>query len=141
MFWAMAGYVALMLVPAILVMLILRKTVEEMAGPYLAFAVMGPVFLLVVLALWTWEDRGASPKPLTLAWCLCMALFMLTAFAATAYSGVALHIIGAQDRNEFFVVSGVGGVTAALVVVPMFYRRILTTVAARAAKRARKLAT
>ena len=135
MFWGMVLYVALTLVPAFLVMLILHKTVDETAGPYLAYAVPVPIFVLVALGLRTWEDHGASPKPLVLAWCLCMTLFMLTAFAATAYSGFALYIIGAQDRDEFLIVSGVGGVIAALVVAPMFYRRILTTVAARAAKR------
>jgi len=132
MFWAIVLFLAYVFVAALLVMLVLHKSAGEMVGPYLAYAVPGPIFLLVVLWLRAWEDRGASPKLLALVWCLCTTLFMFTIVGATTYSGVVLHLIDSEDRVAFFIVSGVMG---AFIVPLTMYRRVLKVATERAAKR------
>jgi hypothetical protein len=132
MFWAIVLYLALVLVPAFLVMLVLHKTVGEITGPYLAYAVPGPIFLLVILWLRTWEERGASPRQVALVWSLCTTLFMFLVFGATVYSGVELHLIDPNDAVGTLVVGCVGG---ALVGPLTTYRHVLKIASARTAKR------
>jgi predicted Na+-dependent transporter len=113
-------------------MLVFHKTPNEMAGPYLAYAVPGPIFLLVVLGLRTWEDRGGSPKRLAIAWTLCTTLFMFIILGATVYSGAKLHLIDPNDAVGILVVACVGG---ALIGPFMMYRRVLKVTTARVAER------
>ena len=132
MFWAIVLYLGLILVPVLFVMLVLHKTAGEMVGPYVAFALPGPIFLLVSMWLRVWEDRGASPRRLALAWSICILLFMFVGLGATFYSGVELHLINLQDAVGGFVVACVAG---ALIVPFMMYRWVLKVTAARADKR------
>lgn len=131
MSWAIVLNFALVLVPTYFVMLVLHKTAGEMAGPYLAYAVPGPIFQLVALWLRTWENRGASPKRLALAWVLCTTLFMFTIIGATAYSGAELNLIDPEDRVPVVVLSVMG----AFIVPFTTYRRVLKVTAERAATR------
>jgi len=132
MFWAIVLYFGLVLVPVLFAMLVLHKTAGEMAGPYVAFALPGPIFLLLAMWLRVWEDRGASPRWLALSWSVCMLLFMLVVLCAIFYSGVELDLINLHDVAGSSVVACVAG---ALIVPFMMYRWVLKVTAARAEKR------
>ena len=132
MVWAVVLLLVLLLVPAFLVKLLLRKALGEMVYPYLAYAVPCLTFLFVALLLRTWEGRGASPKALAVAWSLCTTLFMFSAFAATFYSGVELHLIDHGDAVGGFMVACVGGAFAGVFTT---YSRVLKVTSARAINR------
>ncbi len=131
MAWAGVLYFVLVLIPAFFAMLVLQKSADEMAGPYLAFAAPGPFFLLMAMWLRVWEDRGASPRRLALLWALMVMLFVLVTDGAIVYSGTALTLIDPQDVLAFIVAGVFGAFVAALTV----YRRTLAITAARAGKR------
>jgi hypothetical protein len=133
MFWAAVLLRVLLLVPTFLMKLLLHKAVVEMVYPYLAFAIPCLTFLFVALLLRTWEDHGASPKRLSLAWSFCTTFFMFVVFAATCYSGVKFHLIDPGDAVGAFVVACVGGASVGLFIT---YSRVLKITAARATKRA-----
>lgn len=63
MFWALGMYLALELAVGCVAAQVLNKTADELAGPYVAFAV--PCAILAPLVWWLkkWEEQGASPKP------------------------------------------------------------------------------
>lgn len=121
----------LVLAVAFFAALILHKSASEMALPYLVFAVPGPIFLLVSMWLRVLEDLGVPPKRIAIAWTLMMMLFALAIDGATVFSGVELRLIDQQDIYAF----AVSGVFLTLITPLMFYRRILTTIAARIGNR------
>jgi hypothetical protein len=133
MFWAAGLLLVLLLVPTFLIKLLLRKAVGDMVYPYLTYAVPCLTFLFVALLLRTWEDHGASPRRLALAWSLCTTLFIFVVFAATFYSGVELHLVDPGDAVGAFVVACVGGASVGLFIT---YSRVLKVTSARATKRA-----
>lgn len=131
MVWAIVLDFALWLVPALLVMVVFHKSAVEMAGPYLAFAVPVPIFVLFASWLRILEDRGLSPRQLALAWSLMTMLFASVIGVATVYSATQLHFIEPEDVLAFVV----AGVLVALIPPFTIYRRMLNVTAARAAKR------
>ena len=93
LFWMLALYLALVLVPAIVLKLIFHATLRQAAGPFLAIAGPGVIGLLLIFQLWKWEERGATPKRLALAWCLVIGTFAFATGTGTLYSASALHLI------------------------------------------------
>ena len=64
LFWGLGIYLVLELGPFLIAGRGLNKPAQELAGPYLAFAV--PCVILAPLIWWLrkWEEQGASPKRL-----------------------------------------------------------------------------
>jgi hypothetical protein len=131
-FWGIPIIFALTLVPAFLVMLVLHKTVDDVAVPYLAFTVPGAVFVFVAKGLRSWEVHGATPRQLALVWAICTMLFMFTAFWATLYSALAFHLLPMEDAIWTFALAAIGGGGAGLF---MTYSKVLKVATERAAKR------
>lgn len=109
---------------------VLKKTVGELAAPYLAFAVPSVVIMSLVWWLRMWEQEGTSPKRLARGWGLSMALFGTMVAGAFFYSGVSLRLMNPEDA--------LGGVVATiLLIAPISYfgmsRRVLRTISKRSA--------
>jgi drug/metabolite transporter (DMT)-like permease len=83
----------LVLVPAIVLKQIFHATVRQAAGPVLAFAGPGVIALLLIFQLWKWQERGAPPKRLALAWCLLIGTFGFATSVGTLYSASELHLL------------------------------------------------
>src|ERR1035437_5598277 len=81
----------------------LRKTVGELAHPYIAFALPAVIFFPLVWWLRAREEEGASPKRLARGWVLSMSLFFLAVIAATFYSGIELRLMDPKDALGGFV--------------------------------------
>jgi hypothetical protein len=131
MLWAVIIYLALELVPALIAKEVLNKTVQELLGPYLAFAIPGVIFLPLTWWLRNWEKSVASPRWLALGWCLSMTLFISVFTAAVFYSGGELHLINSRDDVMYFVVAGVVGALAASFGM---YNNVLARITERAAR-------
>lgn len=103
LFWGIGIYLALELGPFLIAGQVLKKTVGEMAGPYLAFAM--PWVIMVPLIWWLRkrEEQGTSPKRLARGWGLSMALFGVVLGFAVFYSGVKFSLIGLSDAVISFV--------------------------------------
>jgi hypothetical protein len=114
MFWAICLYLALEFGAFVLVKLILRVSVGDLFGPYLAFAIPGISVLFLAKWLRDWEGRGPSPKQTAFAWAITMVLFFLAITAALFYSATNLRLINASDAVWVFGVMAVGGTTAGL---------------------------
>lgn len=131
MFWAICIYLALELAPALMAKLLLHKAVGQLVGPYLAFALPGVSSLLLILWLWKWEERGASPTHLALGWGLTLAFFSLALSAALLYSVVNLRLANPSDAVWVFGIIGVGGTASGFFVA---YNMTLTRVSAKAVR-------
>jgi hypothetical protein len=132
MFGGLVLIFAVTFVPALLVMLVLHKTVDDVAVTYLAFTVPQAVFLFVAKGLRSWEEHGATPRRLALVWTLCMVTFMFAVFGALFYATVAFHLISQEDAIGTFALAAVGGGVAAVFAT---YRQVLKAATERAAKR------
>lgn len=75
LFWGLVIYSALEACAFFGAWMILKRTVREFSGPYIAFIVPGAVIISLVWWLNTWRERGAPLKPLARGWGLSMALF------------------------------------------------------------------
>lgn len=131
-FWGLPIIFAVTLVPALLVMLVLHKAVDDMAIPYLAFTVPGAAFVFVAKGLRSWEAHGATPRQLAFAWAICTTLLMFTVIGATLYSALSFHLLPLEDAIWTFALAVVGGGGAGLF---MTYSQVLKTTTERAAKR------
>jgi len=107
--WAICTYLVFELGMFIIVKYIAHAGEGELLGPYLALAVPGVIFLLVVGWLWKWEELGQSPRWLAYGWGLSIALFFLSVCAALFYSSVKLRIIDPSDAVGVFGLMVVGG--------------------------------
>ena len=114
LFWGLGIYLALELGACRIVAQVLNKTADELAGPYLAFAIPWAILAPLIWWLRRREDLGASPKRLARGWGLGMAVFGVAVAAAVFYSGMALHLMDPAD-----VVGGF--VTAVSLSVPILY--------------------
>ena len=131
MFWTTVLNFVFMLLPTVLVMLYFHKSEVEVAGPYLAFAVPVPVFVLLATWLRVLEDRGWSPRQLALGWSLMMFLFSLVGGVATFYSAIRLRFVSPEGVRALAVVC----VFLPFIAPFTIYRRVLKVAAMRAAKR------
>jgi len=77
----------------VIVKYIVHATVREILGPYLAFAMPGVIFLLLVGRLWKWEEDGLSSARLAFAWGLSVALLFFAISAASFYSILKLRLV------------------------------------------------
>lgn len=68
MFWAIGLYLALVLALFSIVKLVAHVTDGQAVEPYLALAVPGVPFLLLVSRLWKWEQQGLPPTRLAIWW-------------------------------------------------------------------------
>jgi hypothetical protein len=102
----------LLLVPAVWVKLMLRKSSGEMVLPYLAFAVPCIAVAVVAPLLRTWEGRGASPRTLAVAWSLCMTILLFGVFASTFYSAAELRLMDRGDAVGVLFMACMGGAFA-----------------------------
>lgn len=104
--WLFKGlgiYLALELGSFLIAGLVLKKTVGQMAGPYLAFAVPAAIIMPLIWWVREWEEQGVTPKPLARRWGLTMVLFVIVISAAVSYSGVHLGLMGRTDAIVGFV--------------------------------------
>jgi hypothetical protein len=125
MLWGICVYLVLTGGVFVIVKQIAHITYAEIVGPYLAFAVPGVIFLLLVRWLWKWEAHGLSPMRLAFAWSLSIALFFLAVCSALFYSGVELKLVDPNDAVWVFGMMVVGGsVSAALIPYKMMLARI-----------------
>jgi hypothetical protein len=104
LFWGLPIYLVLELGPFLIIGYGLKKTVGELVGPYLAFAVPAVILMPLVWWLRVWEEQGTSPKRLARGWGLSMALFGVAVAVAVFYFGVELHLVGWGDAIVSFVV-------------------------------------
>ena len=112
--WAIFMYLFLELGLFLLVAEILKKSVGELVGPYLAFAI--PWMFLAPLIWWLrrWEEQGASHKRLAHGWALAVVLFAILVAFAVCYSGVALYLMKPTDAIINFLF-------ALLLISPVLY--------------------
>jgi hypothetical protein len=66
--WSIPAYLVLEVGPFLIIGWGFKKTVGELAGPYLAFAVPWAVFAPLVWWLRIREEQGTSPKQLARGW-------------------------------------------------------------------------
>ncbi|MGB8480129.1 MAG: hypothetical protein WCE63_15055 [Acidobacteriaceae bacterium] len=128
--WSIPFNLVLEVAPFLIAGGVLKKTVGELVGPYLAFAVPSVIIMSLVWWLRIWEQEGISPKRLARGWGLSIALFGVTVTGASFYSGVALRLMDPKDALGGFVAT-------ILLSVPISYfgmsRRALRTISKRAA--------
>jgi hypothetical protein len=97
LFWGLGIYLVLELGAFLIAGRVLNKTVGEMAGPYLAFAMPWAIMAPLIWWLRKREEQSASPKRLARGWGLSMALFGVVLGFAVFYSGFKLSLIGLSD--------------------------------------------
>ena len=128
LFWGLGIYLVLELAACRIAAQVLNKTADELAGPYLAFAVPWAILAPLIWWLRKWEEQGVSPKRLARGWGLSMALFGVAVAVAVFYSGSVLRLMDPTD------VAG-GFIATVLLSVPIFYfvgsRLMLTRLSAR----------
>jgi hypothetical protein len=93
LFWALGIYLALELGSFFIAALLLKTTVTELLGPYLAIAAPWIVFAPIIWWLRKREEQRASPTRLARIWGLSMAFFGVAEIAAIVYSGAVLRFI------------------------------------------------
>jgi hypothetical protein len=129
LFWSLGIYLALELAASRIAAQVLNKTADELAGPYLAFAVPWAILAPLIWWLRKWEEQDASPKRLARGWGLSMALFGVAVAVAVFYSGMVLRLMDPTD-----VVGGF--IATVLLSVPILYfvgsHLMLTRLSARA---------
>jgi hypothetical protein len=114
LFWGIGIYLALELGPCLIAARVLNMTAEELAGPYLAFAVPWAILAPLIWWLRKGEEQGASPKRLARGWGIGMALFGVAAVVAVFYSGIALRLVVPTDAAG-------GLIGAVLLSAPILY--------------------
>lgn len=129
LFWGLCMYLIFELGPFFIAKQVLHKTLDELAGPYLAFAAPAAIFLPLVWWLKKWEVMGASPKRLARGWGLMMVLFFVADAGAVFYSGVKL---GLMDLSDAVICFFVAGSYCGLIAYFSMYHLILQRIAARA---------
>jgi hypothetical protein len=129
LFWGLGFYLVLELGPFLIAGWVFKKTANELAGPYLAFAAPWAIMAPLIWWLRKWEETGVSPKRVAHGWGLSMALFGVAVAVAVFYSGVALRLVDRKDAIVSFIVG-------VLLSVPIFYytlyRLTLPRISARA---------
>lgn len=130
MFWDICLYLFLELGLFVTVKYVFHVTEERLLGPYVALAVPGVIFLVLVRGLWKWEERGPSPARLAFGWGLSVALLFLAICVAFFYSSVELQLVDPNDAVWVFGMMGVA-VTALGFFIPynMTLQRISSKVA------------
>ncbi len=128
--WSLPIYLVLEAGPFLIIGWGLKKTVGELIGLYLAFAVPAVILMPLVWWLRVREEQGASPKRLARGWVLSTALFLVAVIVATCYSGVELRLMDPMDALGGFVVSVLLGVPSLYF---SMYRRTLRAISTRAA--------
>jgi hypothetical protein len=114
LFWGLGIYLALELGACRIAAQVLNKTADELAGPYLAFAVPWAILAPLIWWLRKQEEQGASPKRLARGWGLGMAVFGVAVSVAVFYSGMTLRLMDPTDI--------VGGfIATVLLSVPILY--------------------
>ena len=105
LFWGLGVYLVLEMGPFVVLGLALKKTVAELAVPYLACAMPAAILMSLVWWLRQREDQGASPKLLARGWGASVALFGIAMVVATIYFGVKLGLMDSSDAVGGLVVS------------------------------------
>ncbi len=128
--WTLPIYLAMELGVFLTFTWYLNKTVGELVGPYLAFALPWAIVAPLIWWLRMLEEQGTPPKPLARGWLLTTSIFFAAVMVAALYSAVELHLIDPKDALGAVVV-------AVLLSVPSLYfvayRRTLKVISARAA--------
>ncbi|HEU5458559.1 MAG TPA: hypothetical protein VFU68_08065 [Terracidiphilus sp.] len=128
--WTLPIWLLMEVGPFLVVRLIFKRSVGELVGPYLAFALPALIFMPLVWWLRMLEEQGVSPKRLARGWLLSMAIFCFTVIGATFYSGLKFQLIDPKDALGGFV-------AAVLLSAPSLYfisyRWTLSVISARAA--------
>ncbi len=115
--WMAQGLIVLVpltLAAGLLLSLVLKKTMAELTGPYLAFSLPLAIFFALVWWLRRREVLGMSSDNLARAWGCGTALLAAAVTIAITYSGAKLGLI--DPRNTL------GGCVTALVIgIPVSY--------------------
>jgi chromate transport protein ChrA len=130
LFWSLPIYLVLEVGPFLIVGWGHKKTVGELVGPYLAFAVPAVIMMPLVWWLRMSEELGTSPKRLARRWVLSAAMFFVAVIVAVFYSGVEFRLIDPKDALGGFV-------AAVLLSVPSYfitYRMMLRVISTRMAR-------
>jgi hypothetical protein len=124
--WALPIYLVLEVGPFLIIGWGLEKTIGELVGPYLAFAVPAVIMMPLVWWLRVWEKQGTSPKRLARGWVLSTAMFFVAGIVATFYSGVELRLMDPKDAMGGFVVAVLLSIPSLFVIYRMALRVIST---------------
>jgi hypothetical protein len=131
MLWAYVLILVLVLGVCFIAKLVLHATVQELGGPYLAFAT--PQLILLTLMMWlrTWEaKRAPAPKRVALLASLFGAFFFGAIAAALLYSAITLHLLKPNDPILiFFCFAALVGVVTSSITM---YHTTLSSAASRA---------
>jgi hypothetical protein len=132
LFWTVPIYLALEVGAFLIIGLALKKSVGDLAAPFLAFAV--PALIMFPLVWWMRirEGQGASPKRLAREWVLSTSLFLIGVIVATFYSGIELRLINPEDALGGFIVSVLLSIPSLYFIA---YRRTLRVISARATRK------
>ena len=130
LFWGLPIFLVLELGPFLIIGYGLKKTVGQLVGPYLAFAVPAVILMSLVWWLRVWEEQGTSPKRLARGWGMSVALWGVSVLVATTYSGVKLRLIDPMDALVCFVGSVLLSVPIAYF---MLYYMAITRLSSRSA--------
>jgi hypothetical protein len=88
--WGIGIYGILVFQPFLAIWLIFKKSPGEIVYPYLACALPGVLFLLLISRLRQREAEGISAQRLARNWGMSGALFAIGTVVAVVYSGVSL---------------------------------------------------
>jgi hypothetical protein len=105
LFWTLPIYLVLEIGPFLIIGWGLKKTVGELVGPYLAFALPAVIFMPLVWWLRMSEEEGASPKRLAREWGVSVAFWGVAVAVAVIYSGVKLGFMDSKDAIGGLAVS------------------------------------
>jgi hypothetical protein len=132
LFWTLPIYLVLEVGPFLIIAWGLKKTVGELVGPYIAFAVPAVIMMPLVWWLRMSEEQGASPKRLARGWVLSTAMFFVAVIVAVFYSGIELRLVDPKDALGGFVVAVLASVPSLYFIV---YRRALRVISTRSARK------
>lgn len=132
LFWGLGIYLALELGACRIAAQVLNKTADQLAGPYLAFAVPWAILAPLIWWLRKREEQGASPRRLARGWGLGMALFGVTAVVAVFYSGTVLRLMDPADVVGGFIATVL--LSVPILYIGMYYTA-LRSISARAVRK------
>jgi len=112
LFWGIGTYLMLEIGSFLALGFALKKTVGELACPYLACAMPCVIFMPLVWRLRLREEQGTPAKGLARGWGGSATIFGVAAVLALVYSAVALDLMRPMDAVGALVVSLLLGVPA-----------------------------
>jgi hypothetical protein len=126
--WSLPIYLVLEVGASLIIGEGLKKTVGQLAGPFLAFAAPAVTIMPLIWWLRILEDKGAPPRLLARGWVLSAGLFFVAVMVATFYSGIELRLMDPKTALGAFVACVLFGIPSLYFIV---YRRTLKVLSTR----------